>query len=193
MKICFATNNPNKLREIQEILGQRFVVVSLKEIGCLEELPETTGTIEGNSMQKAAYVHERYQIPVFADDTGLEVEALGGEPGVDTAFYAGPDRDAHKNMTKVLAGLASEDNRKARFRTVISFLDGHIKEQFEGIVEGEISEAIVGEGGFGYDPIFRPEGLPQTFAELSREAKNKISHRGRAIEKLVKFLQHKAN
>ena len=193
MKICFATNNANKLREIREILGEGFDIVSLQEIGCHEELPETHETLEENSAEKAEYVYTRYKVPVFADDTGLEVDALGGEPGVYTAMYAGPERDANQNMQKVLDGLHGKTDRSAAFRTIITYIDESGTYAFEGKVAGQIAHGMQGEEGFGYDPIFMPEGHAETFAELPSAEKNKISHRKRAIEKLVDFLKSAKN
>lgn len=191
MKICFATNNKNKLEEISQILGDQFELVSLEQIGCLEEMEETQDTLEGNSLQKAVYVYEHYNIPVFADDTGLEVKALNGDPGVYSARYAGPERNSNMNMTKVLEGLKMASDRSAKFRTVITYIQSGDPIQFEGIVEGEITSEIAGKGGFGYDPIFRPIGHDKTFGELSSEIKNTISHRRRAFDKLIKFLKGK--
>lgn len=193
MKICFATNNANKLKEINQILGDGFEIVSLQEIGCHEELPETHETLEENSHEKAEYVYTRYQVPVFADDTGLEVDALGGEPGVYTAMYAGMDRNANKNMQKVLHGLQGKTDRSAAFRTIITYIDESGTYAFEGKVSGQIAQGQQGAEGFGYDPIFIPEGYSETFAELPASEKNKISHRKRAIEKLVDFLKSSRN
>ncbi|WP_323757833.1 RdgB/HAM1 family non-canonical purine NTP pyrophosphatase [Roseivirga sp.] len=191
MKICFATNNKNKLEEISQILGDQFELVSLEQIGCLEELEETHDTLEGNSLQKASYVFEHYGIPVFADDTGLEVNGLNGEPGVYSAMYAGPVRDSIMNMNKVLEGLGTVADRSAKFRTVITYIENSEPIQFEGIVEGEITKEVSGQGGFGYDPIFQPTGYDKTFGELSSEIKNSISHRKRAFDKLIIFLKGK--
>lgn len=193
MKICFATNNPNKLKEIRQILGTGFEIVSLQDIGCHEELPETHETLEENSAEKAEYVYARYQVPVFADDTGLEVDALNGEPGVYTAMYAGPERDAHKNMQKVIDGLAENPDRAAAFRTIITYIDASGTFAFEGKVTGRIAAQQRGAEGFGYDPIFIPEDYAETFAELPSEVKNSISHRKRAIQKLVDFLKRDKN
>lgn len=188
MKICFATNNANKLKEISQILGEAFEILSLKDIGCLEELPETHETLEENSHEKAEYVYNRYEIPVFADDTGLEVAALNGEPGVHSAHYSG-SRDAEKNMQKLLTAMAGKEDRNAAFRTIITFIDPTGTYAFEGSVSGQITHAQKGDEGFGYDPVFIPEGYDQTFAELPASEKNAISHRKRAIEKLVDFLK----
>lgn len=191
MKICFATNNQNKLKEISEILGDQFELLSLESIGCFEELEETKDTLEGNSLQKAEYVHAKFNIPVFADDTGLEVNSLNGVPGVYSARYAGPERDSFANMQKLLTALEDKADRSARFRTVITYMENGQSFQFEGIVEGEIVKDMEGEGGFGYDPIFTPKGYDQTFGELSSEIKNQISHRKRAFDKLINFLKTK--
>lgn len=191
MKICFATNNEHKLAEIAQMLGDQFELVSLEQLGCFEELAETQNTLEGNSLQKAAYVYEHHQVPVFADDTGLEVTALNGEPGVYSARYAGLERDAQKNMDKVLKGLEGVEDRSARFRTVITYIENNKQYQFEGVVEGEIIRRPTGSGGFGYDPIFQPNGYDLTFGELSSAIKNQISHRKRAFDRLINFLKTK--
>lgn len=193
MKICFATNNQNKLAEIQQILGKGFDILSLKDIGCFEELPETHETLEENSEEKAAHVYRQYKIPVFADDTGLEVSALFGAPGVYSARYGGPQRSADLNMEKVLRELDGAADRSARFRTVITFIDTEGTYQFEGIVDGEIIYKRKGEGGFGYDPIFIPTGYDQTFGEMPAADKNKISHRMRAAAGLADFLKSRTN
>jgi XTP/dITP diphosphohydrolase len=187
-KIVFATNNTHKLNELQQIIGKHFELLSLKDIGCIEEIPETAETIEENSMQKAEYVYKKYKIDCFADDTGLEIDALDGRPGVYSARYAGEEKDMDKNIDKILNELKEKDNRKARFKTVISLIYKGEKYQFEGIVNGEIIGERRGEGGFGYDPVFMPQGYNITFAEMPAERKNKISHRGRAVQKLVHFL-----
>ena len=189
MQIVFATNNAHKLSEIRAILGQRMDILSLADIGCHEDIPETADTLEGNALIKARWVKERYGFDCFADDTGLEVEALGGEPGVHTARYAYPDRhDPVANTRKLLAELHDKDNRAARFRTVIALIQGTDEHLFEGIVEGHIATEERGTEGFGYDPVFAPEGGEKTFAELGVEAKNCISHRARAVKKLADFL-----
>lgn len=190
--IVFATNNPNKVREVKQLLGNHYNFLSLAEAGCTEELPETSPTLEGNALQKARHLHQHYGQPsCFSEDTGLEVYALGMAPGVITARYAGPSRDAQANMQKLLTELASHTDRRARFRTVIALiLDGE-EHLFEGIVEGQIAASLEGEGGFGYDPIFIPEGHDTTFAQMSSDAKNAISHRGRAVAKLQAFLTQK--
>lgn len=189
MKICFATNNRNKVEEINKLLGDKYEVLSLEDIGCQDELPETKDTLEGNSLQKARYVYEKFQVNCFADDTGLEVEALGGEPGVYSAMYAGPQRNNEDNIRLLLKNLEGKSNRRARFRTVISLIIDGKTEQLEGIVEGRIISEMKGEKGFGYDPVFVPDGYSVTFAQMSMDEKNKISHRGHAIRKLVKYLQ----
>ena len=194
MKIVFATNNKHKLSEIRDILGNEIEVLSLDEINCHADIPETSDTLEGNALQKAHYVYDNYHISCFADDTGLEVDALGGEPGIYSARYAGNNHDSEANMTKLLAKLGDYKNRKARFRTVIALiLDGKNVEEkiFEGIVEGSIIKERRGGEGFGYDPIFQPEGYNHTFAELGSDIKNKISHRARATAKLVDELKQK--
>jgi len=196
MRIVFATNNAHKLSEIRQILGQRIEVLSLADIGCRADIPETADTLEGNALQKAQYVWEHYHLSCFADDTGLEVDALGGAPGVHSARYAGgAGHDSEANMAKLLQELGNNNNRKARFRTVIALLltDGGQTEQhlFEGIVEGQITRERRGEAGFGYDPIFQPEGYDQTFAQLGEAVKNKISHRAKAVEQLSLFLTSK--
>ena len=191
MKLVFATNNAHKLSEIRHILGDTLEVVSLADIGCHDDIPETADTLEGNALLKARYVHERYALPCFADDTGLEVEALGGGPGVHTARYAYPDRhDPEANTRKLLAELSGKDNRHARFRTAIAYIDEAGEEHlFEGIVEGSIAEAERGTEGFGYDPVFCPEeGSGKTFAELGVDVKNRISHRARAVAQFAKYL-----
>ena len=191
MKLVFATNNAHKLSEIRHILGDTLEVVSLADIGCHDDIPETADTLEGNALLKARYVHERYALPCFADDTGLEVEALGGGPGVHTARYAYPDRhDPEANTRKLLAELSDKDNRRARFRTTIAYIDEAGGEHlFEGIVNGSIAEAERGTEGFGYDPVFCPEeGGGKTFAELGVDVKNRISHRARAVAQFAKYL-----
>lgn len=194
-RIVFATNNQHKLQEIREILSPEFEIVSLKEIGCHEDIPETGNTLEENALQKARYVSERYHISCFADDTGLEVEALGGAPGVHSARYAeGTDHDSEANMTKLLRELEGKENRQARFRTVIALIElGEDETEnvhlFEGIVEGHISTERQGNEGFGYDPIFVPEGYEKSFAALGETIKNHISHRARAVKKLADHLK----
>lgn len=194
-RIVFATNNQHKLQEIREILSPEFEIVSLKEIGCHEDIPETGNTLEENALQKARYISERYHISCFADDTGLEVEALGGAPGVHSARYAeGTDHDSEANMTKLLRELEGKENRQARFRTVIALIElGEDETEsvhlFEGIVEGHISTERQGNEGFGYDPIFVPEGYEKSFAALGETIKNHISHRARAVKKLAEYLK----
>ncbi len=194
-RIVFATNNQHKLQEIREILSPEFEIVSLKEIGCHEDIPETGNTLEENALQKARYVSERYHISCFADDTGLEVEALEGAPGVHSARYAeGTDHDSEANMTKLLRELEGKENRQARFRTVIALIelgedDTENVHLFEGIVEGHISTERQGNEGFGYDPIFVPEGYEKSFAALGETIKNHISHRARAVKKLADHLK----
>ncbi len=190
MKICFTTNNAHKLQEVKEILGDSIELLSLSDIGFEGDIPETHETLEENSLEKAQYIFQKYRIPVFSDDSGLEVVALNGKPGVHTAHYAG-SRDAVANMSKVLSELEGQtNNREARFRAVITYIDLEGKEQqFEGIVDGQIAPEMSGAEGFGYDPIFIPKGYEKTFAELSSEVKNTISHRKRALEKLVQFLK----
>lgn len=189
MELVFATNNKHKLEELQAILGNKFKLLSLKDIGCNVEIPEEQPTLEGNARQKAMYVFENYNYSCFADDTGLEIEALNGEPGVFSARYAGEDKNSQVNMDKVLAKMVKIKNRNARFRTVISLIIDGKENQFEGVVKGKILTEKRGDAGFGYDPIFQPDGFNQTFAEMQIEDKNKISHRGKAVEKLVNFLQ----
>ncbi len=188
MRICFATNNQHKLEEVRQILGDRFELISLKEAGFEGEIPETHETLEENSREKAEYVFNQIGIPIFSDDSGLEVEALDGKPGVHTAHYSG-SRDAVSNMTQVLQELGDSKNRKAQFRAVVTYIDKDRSEQFEGIVSGRLTHKIQGEGGFGYDPIFMPENHEKTFAELSDEVKNSISHRKRSVEKLANYLK----
>ncbi|MFA0962175.1 non-canonical purine NTP diphosphatase [Roseivirga sp. BDSF3-8] len=191
MKICFATNNQKKLDEIRDILGDEYDILSLQDIGCHEELAETQKTLEGNSAQKAEYVHQTYGVDCFADDTGLEVYALDGEPGVYSARYAGPGRDNEANIRKLLERLADKKDRRAQFRTVISLIiDGKLR-QFEGCIKGEIIDEKKGTAGFGYDPVFVPSGESLTFAQMGSSKKNDISHRALAVAKLIKFLKKK--
>jgi len=187
-ELVFATNNPHKLYEVSRILSPRFTLLSLKDINCYDEIPEDFTTLQENASQKAWYIYNKYKKNCFADDTGLEVDILNGEPGVFSARYAGDDKNPAQNIVKLLQNLQGKENRKARFRTVIALvLDG--KEfLFEGKVEGSIIEIPRGIDGFGYDPVFLPEGFNQTFAEMDIALKNSISHRGRAIEKLATFL-----
>lgn len=187
MKLCFATNNAHKLEEVQQILGDRFQLISLKDAGFEGEIPETHETLEENSLEKAAFIYDRVQMPVFSDDSGLEVEALNGKPGVHSAHYAGT-RDADVNMQKVLTELEGNTHRAAQFRAVITYCDGSQVKRFEGTVKGSLAEKKSGADGFGYDPIFVPEGYDRTFAEMSADLKNSMSHRKRAAEKLADFL-----
>ena len=209
MKIVFATNNEHKLSEIRAILGPSFDVVSLADIGCHEDIPETGQTLEENALMKAEYVYNKYHLSCFADDTGLEVEALNGAPGVYSARYAaivpagepaGPSHDSEANMARLLRELANNNNRKARFRTVIALIEKKdvcpcgctsikVVHKCEGIVNGEITREKSGAEGFGYDPIFRPDGYDKTFAELGLDIKNQISHRARATQKLAEYLK----
>ena len=189
MRIVFATNNQHKLSEIRQILGSRVEVLSLKDIGCYADIPETGSTLEENALQKAQYVYDHYHIDCFADDTGLEVDALDGAPGVYSARYAGGEgHDSEANMTKLLGELGENNNRRARFRTVIALIQQGEVHEFEGIVNGQIIRERRGGEGFGYDPIFQPDGYDQTFAELGLEVKNNISHRARATQKLADYL-----
>ena len=189
MKIVFATNNKHKLEEIKDILGKDFEIVSLAEIGCHEDIPETGLTLEENARQKSTYIVEHYNHDCFADDTGLEVDALNGEPGVHSARYAeGTDHDSEANMRKLLSKMSNVKERTARFRTVISLIINGVEHQFEGRVEGRIATEKHGKEGFGYDPIFIPEGYYKSFAELGEEVKNQISHRARAVKKLAEYL-----
>ena len=188
MKIVFASNNKNKIQEIKNQLPKEIELVSLEDIGCFEDIPETAETIEGNAILKANYVTERYNLPCFADDTGLEIEALNNEPGVYSARYAGEQRDSNDNMDKVLEKLMDIENRKAQFKTVIALNLNNEQYLFTGIVKGNIGTEKVGNDGFGYDPIFTPENHSITFAEMNLNQKNEISHRGRAVKQLIEFL-----
>jgi XTP/dITP diphosphohydrolase len=189
MRICFATNNQHKIDEVTAAMPPEISIVSLQDIGCFEELPETSDTLEGNSVEKAAYVLQKYHVPCFADDSGLEVNALNGEPGVFSARFAGPQKNSEDNINLLLQKLERKKDRSARFRTVITLI-GITSEPifFEGVIEGKIVAEKRGTGGFGYDPIFQPEGHAYTFAELSLMEKNKFSHRAIAVQKLVQFL-----
>jgi len=187
-EIVFSTNNLHKLDEIRSILGAEYKVLSLQDISCFEDIPETADTLEGNALLKAQYVKEKFGYDCFADDTGLEIPELGNAPGVYSARYAGESKDPQANMNKVLEELKGKENTKARFRTVIVLIRDNKISQFEGIIEGHIINKARGNGGFGYDPIFVPEGYDQTFAELGSEIKNQISHRARAVKKLKEFL-----
>lgn len=188
-KIVFATHNKHKADELQAMLEGKYQVLTLDDIGCYEEIPEDADTLEGNAIIKAQYVVDHYKVSCFADDTGLEVSALNGAPGVHTARYAGELKDPTSNMNKLLDALAFETNRKAQFRTVICLIVNNERHLFEGIATGIIAPTKSGSTGFGYDPIFIPEGHDRTFAEMSQEEKNSISHRGRAVEKLISYLQ----
>ena len=190
MKVVFATNNMNKLSEVKKILGSNFEVMSLSDINCHDDIPEKGQTLKDNAIIKARWVYDKYHVNCFADDTGLEVDALGGAPGVYSARYAGGEgHDSEANMKKLLSELEHTENRKARFRTVMALIiDGKVT-TFDGIVNGSITKAKRGGEGFGYDPIFKPDGYEQTFAELGLDIKNRISHRARAIAKLADYLQ----
>lgn len=186
--IVFATNNKNKLREIRDIVGSRYNILSLSDINCHEDIPETADTIEGNALLKARFVKEKYGYDCFADDTGLEVEALDNRPGVYSARFAGEECNSEKNIDKLLSELKGIENRKARFRTVIALLKGETEEEFEGVIYGNISHERHGEGGFGYDKVFVPENYDRTFAEMLTEEKNSISHRAKATRLLIEYL-----
>lgn len=194
MKLVFATNNAHKLSEVRAILGDAYEVLSLSELGVHEDIPETADTLEGNALMKAQYIHDHYGIDCFADDTGLEVEALGGEPGVHSARYAdnGPGHDSEANIDKLLTKLSGIDNRKARFRTIVALILNGETHLFEGEIRGTILNERQGKGGFGYDPIFMPDGFDLSFAQLGDE-KNVISHRARAIARLTSFLKEKTD
>lgn len=189
MNLVFATHNPNKLHEVQLLMPKHITLLSLDEIGCTEEIPETAETLEGNAKLKADFVTEHYGMPCFADDTGLLVDAINGEPGVFSARYAGEQKNADDNMDKLLEALQGKENRSAHFKTVIALNLPDENHFFEGIAEGTITTEKLGDSGFGYDPIFRPDGFEETFAQLSIEIKNKISHRGRALQKLINKLE----
>lgn len=188
MELCFATNNQHKLAEVAGQLGNAFTLRTLNDIGCTDELPETSGTIAGNSRQKADYVWTHFGVSCFADDSGLEVAALNGEPGVDSAHYSG-SRDFGKNIQKLLSNLNGNDNRKAQFVTVFTLVLHGVEHQFEGVIEGQILKEPRGTSGFGYDPVFLPDGYDRTFAEMSIEEKNGISHRSRALAKMLAYLK----
>lgn len=191
MKLCFATNNHNKLREAKDIAADGFQIVSLEDINCFEELPETQPTLEGNSLQKAKFVFQNYKVPCFADDTGLEVEALHGEPGVYSARYAGEHKNSNDNIDLLLKKLSGQPNRKAKFRTVITLI-GLEKEPayFEGVVKGTIISERRGNEGFGYDPVFIPDGYSKTYAEMTLQEKSALSHRAIAVKKLEQYLRN---
>ena len=188
MEIVFATNNQHKLEEIQALLGPEVHLLKLQDIGLSGDLPEEQDTLEGNAYQKAKYVYDHYNVNCFADDTGLEVDALNGAPGVYSARYAGESKSAHDNMDKLLEELAHKSDRRARFRTVISLIINGEERRFDGVVQGSIIKTPRGTEGFGYDPVFRPDGYDVTFAEMPLDEKNKISHRSRAIKKLTHYL-----
>ena len=189
MQLVFSTNNLNILKEVPALNPAHIKLLSLKDIACFEDIPETQNTIEGNAIQKAEYIKSNYGFDCFADDTGLEVDALNGEPGVFSARYAGERRDAADNMALLLQNLKEKDNRKAHFKTVIALhLNGKTK-TFTGICKGEITETEIGKKGFGYDPIFKPNGYSNTFAQMELRLKNKIGHRGKAVTQLVSFLR----
>ncbi|MBU3839052.1 MAG: non-canonical purine NTP diphosphatase [Candidatus Phocaeicola faecigallinarum] len=188
-KLVFATNNAHKLEEIRAILGDKVEILSLNDINCHADIPETADTLQGNAALKAQYIYENYGLDCFADDTGLEVEALNGAPGIYSARYAGGEgHDSEANMKKLLAEMQDKDNRKARFRTVICLIEGGEEHFFEGIVNGSIIRERKGGAGFGYDPVFMPDGYSETFAEMGNDEKNKISHRARAVQKLCEYL-----
>jgi XTP/dITP diphosphohydrolase len=188
MKIVFATNNPNKLKEIKALVPKHIEIVSLSEIGCNEDIPETGETLEANAFQKVNYVKEHFGYDCFADDSGLEINALNGNPGVYSARYAGPERNADANMAKIITELHGCDNRKAQFRTAIALVLNGEEQLFEGKVEGEISLTKLGEKGFGYDPIFVPENETRSFAQMTMQEKGEISHRGKAVRRLINYL-----
>ena len=195
-RLIFATNNPHKLHEIQHLLGNHFTLLSLKDINFEGDIPENQDTLEGNALEKAQYIFDQFKMPCFADDTGLEVESLDGAPGVYSARYAGTVKEhgsekarTKANIEKLLANLKGKENRAAQFRTAIAFIDGEKEYLFEGVVKGRIIDDKRGEDGFGYDPVFMPDGYTQTFAEMPLSEKNLISHRARAFGKLIEFLK----
>ena len=189
-KLVFATNNAHKLEEVAAILGDQVELLSLNDIGCQTDIPETAETLEGNALLKSSYIYKNYHLDCFADDTGLEVKALNGAPGVYSARYAGGEgHDAQANMLKLLHELDGKENRKAQFRTAISLILDGKEYLFEGVIKGEIIKEKRGDSGFGYDPVFMPEGYDRTFAELGNDIKNQISHRALAVQKLCEFLQ----
>ena len=191
-KLVFATNNAHKLEEIRAILGDKMEILSLADINCHADIPETANTLEGNAHLKSEYVYNHYGLDCFADDTGLEVEALDGAPGVYSARYAGDGHDSQANMQKLLKEMEEKNNRKAQFRTVISLIEKGEEKLFEGLVRGEITREKRGNSGFGYDPVFQPEGFDVTFAEMGSDVKNKISHRARAVKALCDYLSKKS-
>ena len=188
MKLIFATNNAHKLREVAQVVGEKFTLLTPRECDITEDIPEEQPTLEGNALQKARYIYERTGIDCFADDTGLEVDALGGEPGVRSARYATDGHDDQANKRLLLERMEGKENRAAQFRTAVALILGGKEYLFEGIVRGEITHAEMGDGGFGYDPLFIPEGYSESFAQMSADEKNAISHRGRAIRALAEFL-----
>lgn len=190
MNLVFATNNLHKLQEVQQILGNSFGLLSLDDINCKDEIPETGNTLTENASEKAWYVFNKYKMNCFADDTGLEIDALAGRPGIYSARYAGEQKNTNDNVKKVLEELQGKSNRKARFRCVISLIINEKEMQFEGIINGSIINYLKGSGGFGYDPIFIPDGYTKSFAELTAEEKNIISHRGIAMMKLTSYLNN---
>ncbi len=192
-ELIFATHNKNKLREVNELLSGKFKLLSLSDINCKEDIPETQNTIEGNALQKARYIYKKFNKDCFADDTGLEIEALNGAPGVFSARYAGEGKNSDANIEKVFRELKHSTNRNARFKTVFALIINGKEYLFEGIAEGSISKEKHGTSGFGYDPIFFPKGYTKSFAQMSSEEKNKISHRGLAVQKLIAFLNQNSN
>lgn len=188
MQLVFATNNSNKIKEVQALIPQHIKLLSLEDIGCFEEIPETQNSIKGNAIQKAEFIKNKYGYDCFADDTGLEVDALNGEPGVYSARYAGEQRNADDNMNALLKALKDITNRSAHFKTVIALKIGNQQHVFTGICEGEITHEKYGKNGFGYDPIFKPNGYEKTFAEMDLKLKNTIGHRGKAVSQLIAFL-----
>jgi XTP/dITP diphosphohydrolase len=193
MRLCFATNNNHKLEEVAFAIKNKIDIQSLADIGCFEELPETRETLEGNSLQKAEYVFQHFNVPCFADDSGLEVEALNNAPGVYSARYAGPHRNSDDNIDFLLKNLSGISNRNAQFRTIITLIGLTKIYTFEGVVKGSIAHARKGSGGFGYDPVFIPNGFERSFAEMSLQEKNQLSHRAIAVQKLISFLSDYSN
>lgn len=191
MKLVFATNNRHKLQEVRAIVGDRVEILSLSDIGCCDDIPETADTLQGNALIKARYISEKYGVNCFADDTGLEVDALDGAPGVYSARYAGEECNSEANMQKLLQNLTGKSERSAQFRTVIALIINGDEKLFNGVVKGRISTEKLGDSGFGYDPIFIPEGFSESFAQMSAEQKNSISHRFRATEKLSNYLKER--
>lgn len=191
MKLVFATNNRHKLQEVRAIVGDRVEILSLSDIGCCDDIPETADTLQGNALIKARYISEKYGVDCFADDTGLEVDALDGAPGVYSARYAGEECNSEANMQKLLQNLTGKSERSAQFRTVIALIINGDEKLFNGVVKGRISTEKLGDSGFGYDPIFIPEGFSESFAQMSAEQKNSISHRFRATEKLSNYLKER--